>query len=115
MKTKQFMGPVKRTLAAVPQNRTLMQLGLPAVLAWFGGRRRSRSSWLSTSSILIGGAVLGGAATYLFATSNGRDLRTSVGKRFGGGVGKLLGEAAGAHPAATAKTVETAKEMFSSH
>jgi len=115
MNTKQFMGPVLRTLATVPQNRTFVALGLPAVLGWLGVNRR-RSSWLSPSSALIGaGVLIGGAATYLFATSSGRDLRTSVGKRFGGGVGKLLGEVAGAHPVATTKTVQKASEAFSSH
>jgi hypothetical protein len=104
-----------RTLATVPQNRTLSQLGLPVVLGWLGMRRR-RSSWLSPSSALIGaGVLIGGAATYLFATSHGRDLRTSVGKRLGAGAGKLLGEQVGAHPVATAKTVQKASEVFSSH
>ena len=84
MNTKRFMVPVMRTLATVPQNRTLAQLGLPAVLGWLGMRRR-RSSWLSPTSALIGaGILIGGAATYLFTTSNGRNLRTSVGKRLGG-------------------------------
>jgi hypothetical protein len=115
MNTKQFMVPVMRTLATVPQNRTLAQLGLPALLGWLGVRRR-RSSWLSPSSAWIGaGVLLGGAATYLFATSSGRDLRTSVGKRFGGGLGKVLGEQAGAHPVATAKAAQKASELFSSH
>ena len=118
MKTKRFIGPVMRKLATVPQNRTLSQLGLPALLGWLGVRRR-RSSWLAPSSALIGaGVLIGGAATYLFATSSGRDLRSTMskmGKRLGGGAGKLLGEQAGAHPVATAKTVQTAKEIFSSH
>jgi hypothetical protein len=114
MNTKQFMRPVMRTLATVPQNRTLMQLGLPTVLGWFGARRR-RSSRFSTSSALIGaGVLIAGAATYLFTTSKGRNLRTSVGKSLGAGVGKLLGEQVGAHPVATAKTVEKAREVFSS-
>jgi hypothetical protein len=115
MNTKQWITPMLRTLATVPQNRTLSQLGLPAVLAWFGVRRR-RSSWLPPNSALIGaGVLIGGAATYLLATSRGRDLRTSVGKRLGAGVGKVLGEQAGAHPVATAKTVQKASEVFSSH
>ena len=115
MTTKQFTGPVMRTLATVPQNRTLTQLGLPVVLGWLGVRRR-RSSWFSPTSVLIGaGVLIGGAATYLFASSRGRDLRTSVGARLGAGVGKLLGEQAGAHPVATAKTAQKASEVFSSH
>jgi hypothetical protein len=115
MKTKQFMGPVMRTLATVPQNRMLTQLGLPAVLGWLGVRRR-RSSWLSPTSALIGaGVLIGGAATYFFTTSRGRDLRTTVGKRLGEGAGKLLGGQAGAHPVATAKAVQKANEVFSSH
>jgi hypothetical protein len=115
MKTKQFMGPVMRTLATVPQNRTLTQLGLPAVLGWLGVRRQ-RTSWLSPTSALIGvGVLIGGAATYLFTTSRGRDWRETMGSRLGGGVGKLLGETAGAHPVATAKAAQKASEVFSSH
>jgi hypothetical protein len=115
MKTKKFITPMMRTLATVPQNRTLMQLGLPAVLGWLGTRRRRRS-WLSGSSVMMAaGVLLGGAATYLFATSTGRDLRTRVGKRLGAGVGKVVGEGVGAHPVAAAKTVQKAGELLSSH
>jgi hypothetical protein len=116
MKTKQFMAPVMRTLATVPQNRTLSQLGLSAVLGWLGSRRRSRGyrSRRSPSSALIAAGVLfGGAAAYLFGTSSGRNLRTRMGKSAGGGVGKLLGEQVGAHPVATAKTVKKAREILS--
>ena len=106
------MAPVMNSWAAVPQSRTLSQLGLTAVLAWFGSRRRSRRR-SSRAGLIAASVLIGGAATYLFGTASGRKLRTRVGKSAGASVGKLLGEQAGAHPIATAKTVEKARELFS--
>src|SRR3954470_7932446 len=111
MKTKQFMAPGLRALPTGQQNRTLSQLGASAFLGWFGSRRRSRSRLSPSSALIAAGVLIGGAATYLFATSSGRSLRTRVGKSLGGGVGKLMGETAGAHPVATAKTVQNARDF----
>jgi hypothetical protein len=112
MKTKSFMAPVLRTLATVPKNPVLSRLGASAILGWLGSRRRSRSR-SPGSALIAGGVLIGAAATYLFATSSGRSLRTRMGKSAGAGVGKLLGEQVGAHPVAAAKTVQKARELFS--
>lgn len=114
MNTKQFMAPMTRTLATVQKNGTLSQLGLTALIGWLGSRRRRRNRIAPSSAWIAAGVLIGGAATYLFATSNGRNLRTRLGKSAGAGVGKLIGEQVGAHPMATAKTVQKAKEVFSS-
>lgn len=79
------------------------------LLRW-GSRRRRRNT---NSTYLVAGGVLAGAAAALLLNPwNGRDVRSRVGKLFGGGVGKLLGEQVGAHPVGTAKAVQRTRELL---
>jgi hypothetical protein len=56
--------------------------------------------------------LAGAAAALLLNPWNGRDLRSRVGKLFGGGLGKLLGEQVGAHPLGTAKVVRKTQDLL---
>jgi hypothetical protein len=77
----------------------------------WGSRRRSRSP-VSSAYLIAGGVLTGAAAALLLNPWNGRDLRSRVGKVFGGGFGKLLGEQVGAHPLGTANAVRKTQELL---
>ena len=117
MNTQQLLAPVLRTLASVPQARTISVIDAQTLLGLVG-LTRSGGRVASRSALVVAGAVLGATAALLLAPSSGRELRTRVGKLAGGGVGKqvgkLLGSQAGGHPVATAKVVQGARELFSS-
>ncbi len=116
MNTQQLLAPVLRTLATVPQARTISLIDAGTLLGLVGLTRNS-SRAASRSAMVVAGAVLGATAALLLAPSSGRELRTRVGKLAGGGVGKrvgeLLGSQAGAHPVATAKVVQGTRDLFS--
>jgi hypothetical protein len=105
---------MKMNSALPALTRTLGGLPLPVaaaaasnLLRW-GSRRRGRSN----SAYLIAGGVLAGAAALLLNPWNGREMRSRVGKLFGGGVGKLVGEQVGAHPIGAAKAVRKTQELL---
>ena len=108
MNTNSTLNAVTRTLSTVP--------ALPAVVAaanLFGwSSRRRRRAPTSSAFLIAGGVVAGAAAALLLNPWNGRDVRTRVGKLFGGGFGKLVGEQVGAHPLGTAKVVRKAQELL---
>lgn len=116
MMTQQFLAPVLRTLATVPQARTISVIDAGTLLGLVG-LTRSSSRAASRSALVAAGMVLGATAALLLAPSSGRDLRTRMGKLAGGGVGKqvgkLLGTQVGGHPVATAKVVQGARDIFS--
>jgi hypothetical protein len=107
MKTNSTLSALTRTLggfSALPVAAAASNL-----LGW-GSRRRGRNT---NSTYLVAGGVLAGAAAALLLNPwNGRDVRSRVGKLFGGGVGKLLGEQVGAHPVGTAKAVQKTRELL---
>jgi hypothetical protein len=109
MKTNSTLTSLTRTLggfSALP----VAAAAASNLLGW-GSRRRSRST--TSSTYLIAGGVLAGAAAALLLNPwNGRDLRSQIGKLFGGGVGKLVGEQVGAHPIGTAKAVQKTRELL---
>jgi hypothetical protein len=117
MNTQQLLAPVLRTLATVPQARTISLVDAETLLGLIGLTRNS-SRLPSRSALVAAGMVLGATAALLLAPSSGRDLRTRVGKLAGGGfgkqVGKLVGSQVGGHPVATAKAVQGARDLFGS-
>ena len=82
------------------------------LFGWATGRRRRNSS--SSAYLLAGGVLAGAAAALLLNPWNGRDVRTRVGKLFGGGLGKLVGAQVGAHPIGTANAVRKTRELLGS-
>lgn len=115
MNTQQYLAPVLRTLASVPQVRTLSRLEANDVLGWVGlttTRRRAPA----TSALIAAGALIGAAAALLLAPSSGRDLRTRLGKRTGSALGQQLGKVAGAqfggHPVATTRVIRDVRDAF---
>jgi hypothetical protein len=117
MNTQQFFSPVLRTLASVPQVRTISRLEADDILGWVG-LTTTRSRLPATSVLVAAGALIGAAAALLLAPSSGRELRTRLGKRTGGTVGRQLGKLAGAqlgaHPVATTRVIREAKDAFAS-
>jgi hypothetical protein len=117
MNTQQLLAPVSRTLAIVPRGRINSLLNLANVLGWIGLTRK-RSRWANRSAFLTGGVLLGAAAALLLTPATGRDLRSRLGKRAGGGVGrklgKVVGEQVGAHPVAAADVVRKTHDVFAS-
>jgi hypothetical protein len=118
MTSQQILAPVLRTLATVPQARTISLIDAETLLGLVGLTRRYGSRLPSRSALVAAGMVLGATAALLLAPSSGRDLRTRVGKLAGGGfgkqVGKLVGSQVGGHPVATAKVVQGARDLFGS-
>jgi hypothetical protein len=106
---------MKKNSKLTTLTRALGSLPLPAaaavnLLGW-GSRRRNTAS----PAYWIGGAAIAGAAAALLLNPwNGRDLRSRVGKLFGGGLGKLVGGQVGAHPLGTAKAVRKTQELLGS-
>jgi hypothetical protein len=98
-----------RTLGGLPA----LPVGAAAAANLFGwgSRRRSRST-ASSAYLLAGGVLAGAAAALLLNPWNGRDLRSRVGKLFGGGLGKVVGAQLGAHPVGTAKAVRKTQELL---
>jgi hypothetical protein len=117
MNTQQFLAPVLRTIASVPQIRTISRLEATDVLGWVGLTTR-RSRLPATSALVAAGALIGAAAALLLTPSSGRALRTRLGRRTGGTVGRQLGKIAGAqfggHPVATTRVIRGAAEVFPS-
>jgi len=77
----------------------------------WGSRRRGRGT-TSPAYLIAGGVLAGATAALLLNPWNGRDLRSRVGKLFGGGLGKLVGEQVGAHPLGTARAVRKTQELL---
>lgn len=105
MKTKSTLTSLTRTLG-------LSSLPAAAAAASSLFRRSPRRSATSSAYLIAGGVLAGAAAALLLNPWNGRDLRSRVGKLFGGGVGKLVGEQVGAHPIGTAKAVRKTQELL---
>jgi len=106
---------MKRNSTLTSLTRTLGSLPVAAAAAsnlfGWGSRRRSRGTTIR--AYLIGGGVLAGAAAALLLNPwNGGDLRSRVGKLFGGGLGKLVGEQVGAHPVGAAKAMRKAQDLL---
>lgn len=110
MKTNSTITALTRNLG----NLSALPVVAAAASNLFGraSRRRSRSS--GSAYLLAGGVLAGAAAALLLNPWYGRDLRTRVGKLFGGGFGKLLGEQVGAHPLGTARAVRKTQELLGS-
>jgi hypothetical protein len=106
MKTNSTLTSLTRTLGRI----STLPMAATAASHLFarGSRRRGRTT---SSAYLVAGGVLAGAAALLLNPWNGRDLRSRVGKLFGGGLGKLVGEQVGAHPIGTAKAVRKTREL----
>jgi hypothetical protein len=111
MSTRKYLGP----FGALATTRGLQQLSRVNgrdMLSRFGilrpRPRASASPWITA------GVVLAGAAALLFGTSRGRDLRTRLGSGAGGRVGELVGRVVGAHPLKAQRTLEAARDTFSS-
>lgn len=97
---------------------TLQALPLAAAAAsnLFARRSRRRGRSTASSAYLVAGGVLAGAAAALLLNPwNGSDLRSRVGKLFGGGIGKLVGAQVGAHPVGTAKAVRKTQDLLGAH
>lgn len=109
MKTNSTLSSLTRTLTRLPA-LPVAAAAASNLLGW-GSRRRRRSSSTRQTYWIAGGA-LAGAAALLLNPWNGRDLRSRVGKLFGGGLGKLVGEQVGAHPIGTTKAVRKAQELL---
>ncbi|HET6344798.1 MAG TPA: hypothetical protein VFH51_07685 [Myxococcota bacterium] len=79
-------------------------------------RRKNNSGALLWAAA---GVAVGAAAAFLIAPSTGRDLRARLLEplqKTGGGIGKrigqLVGSQVGAHPVATTKLVQGARDVF---
>lgn len=109
MNTNSTLNALTRSLG----NSPALPIAAAAAANLFGrvSRRRSRST-ASSAYLLAGGVLAGAAAALLLNPWNGRDLRSRVGKLFGGGFGKLIGEQVGAHPIGTAKAVRKTQELL---
>jgi len=111
MKTNSTLNSLTRTLGSLPA-LPVAAAAASNLFSW-GSRRRRRST--SPAYLVAGGVLAGAAAALLLNPWNGRDLRSRVGKLFGGGIGKLLGEQVGAHPIGTTKAVNKARELLGTH
>lgn len=108
---KNVLTPVLRTLS--PVSDTLINASSAALLG-LGLRRPKRSAlpvaWLAA------GLAIGGAAAYLLTPVDNRERLLRLLQRGGGGIGKRLGELVGAqvgaHPVATTKFVEKARDIL---
>jgi len=109
MKTNSTFNSLTRTLGSL----SALPVATAAASNLFGWASRHRSRRTTSSAYLIAGGVLAGAtAALLLNPWNGRDLRSRVGKLFGGGLGKLVGEQVGAHPIGTARAVRKTQELL---
>jgi hypothetical protein len=107
MKTNSTLTSLTRTFGGLPV-LPLVAAAAANLLGW--GSRRRRSS-TSSAYLLAGGVAAGATAALLLNPWNGRELRSRVGKLFGGGLGKLVGEQVGAHPIGSAKAVRKTQEL----
>ena len=89
MKTISTFHSLTRTLGG------LQALPVAAAVASNLFRRGSRRRTTSSTYLIAGGVLAGAAAALLLNPWNGRELRSRVGKLFGGSVGKLVGEQVG--------------------
>jgi hypothetical protein len=109
MKTNSTLTSLTRTLGTLPA----FPIAAAAASNLFGWASRRRGRSTTSSAYLIAGGVFAGAtAALLLNPWNGRDLRSRVGKLFGGGLGKLVGEQAGAHPIGAARAVRRTQELL---
>jgi len=111
MKTQSTFNALTRSLGGLPAI-PVAAAAASNLFGWASGRRRRNTS--SSAYLLAGGVLAGAAAALLLNPWNGRDLRTRVGKLFGGGFGKLVGEQVGAHPIGTANAVRKTRELLGS-
>lgn len=110
MKTNPTLKSVTRALSGL--SALPISAGtLANLFSWGARRRRSTSS----GYLVAGGIVAGAAAALLLNPWNGRDVRSRVGKVLGGGLGKVLGAQAGAHPFETANAVKKTKELLANN
>jgi len=108
MKINSTLPALTRTLGGLPA-LPVAAAAASNLLRW-GSRRRGRST-MSSAYLIAGGVLAGAAAALLLNPWNGRDMRSRVGKLFGGGLGKLVGEQVGAHPIEAAKAVRKTQEL----
>lgn len=108
MKTNSTLTSLTRTLGTLPA-LPVVAAAASNLLNWSSRRRRRNTS---PTYLIAGGVVAGAAAALLLNPWNGRDLRSRVGKLFGGGVGRFVGEQVGAHPIGTTKAVRKAQELL---
>jgi hypothetical protein len=114
MNAKPRLETLSRSFAAVPSLQ-LPALAAAGLLSWGRQRRNRRRDAASSLYFLAAGLVVGAGAALLLSPSSGKDVRSRVGKLLGGGVGKILGEQAGAHPVGTTRVVKAAREVLGQH
>jgi hypothetical protein len=110
------LAPLLQTAAAKRSIGWLSGLDQDDMLGWIG-LAKSRSHTASNSALVAVGFLVGAAAAVLFTPASGKELRSRVGRRFGGGVGKQVGkqvgQLVGSHPVTSAEVVREARDVFS--
>lgn len=124
MKSRSVFYPLVRAFNPGAVSRKVGPTAAAALLGMGGHRRRRRQSGSGRLPWLAAGLVAGGAAAAALLMGPAR--RREVGSRLlepfqktGGGVGKwvgqLLGKQVGAHPVATTKVIQGARNAFGSN